>query len=156
MQASQDSKALLCCGKPCHKALPNCPHVCQQVCHAGPCPGAAAEGCQEEVTVRCSCRRHKAKLPCHQVTFYLGRNSTDDSLHRHGLSPLLCAHNVSLSAQQSRRKRRTYLPTPVGVGYGRPWLDQWRPGPRAVEVGGLCNIVLPKTDRMPVAVAYYM
>ena len=19
--------------------------------------------------------------------------------------------------------------TPVGVGYGRPWIDQWRPGP---------------------------
>ena len=68
MQASGAQKAkLLCCGKPCHKALPNCTHVCQQTCHQGPCPGAAGQGCQEEVTVRCSCRHHKAKMPCHQV-----------------------------------------------------------------------------------------
>ncbi len=71
VQASEvDKGELLCCGKPCHKALPKCPHVCQAVCHQGPCPAASAEGCQEEVTVRCSCRRRKAKMSCHQVSAF--------------------------------------------------------------------------------------
>jgi len=69
VQASEADKGeLLCCGKPCHKALPKCPHVCQATCHQGPCPAASAEGCQEEVTVRCSCRRRKTKMSCHQVS----------------------------------------------------------------------------------------
>ncbi|KAL0034329.1 hypothetical protein WJX77_009558 [Trebouxia sp. C0004] len=67
-EASEADKGqLLCCGKPCHKALPMCPHVCQAICHQGPCPAASAEGCQEEVAVRCSCRRRKAKMSCYQV-----------------------------------------------------------------------------------------
>ena len=69
LQASEADKGeLLCCGKPCHKALPKCPHVCQATCHQGPCLAASAEGCEEEVTVRCSCRRRKAKMSCHQVS----------------------------------------------------------------------------------------
>ena len=69
MQASAAETAqLLCCGKPCHKALPNCPHVCQATCHPGPCPAASGAACQEEVTVRCLCRRHKAKMPCNEVS----------------------------------------------------------------------------------------
>ena len=65
--STADKTELLCCGKPCHKALPKCPHVCQARCHQGPCPAGSGGVCQEEVTVRCSCRRCKAKMPCHQV-----------------------------------------------------------------------------------------
>ena len=70
-QASTADKAqLLCCGKPCHKALPKCPHLCEATCHQGPCPAAGGTGCQEEVTLRCSCRRRKAKLSCHEVSIH--------------------------------------------------------------------------------------
>lgn len=65
--SAAETAQLLCCGKPCHKALPHCPHVCQATCHPGPCPAASGAACQEEVTVRCLCRRHKAKMPCNEV-----------------------------------------------------------------------------------------
>ncbi|KAI8463588.1 MAG: hypothetical protein J3K34DRAFT_526874 [Monoraphidium minutum] len=55
--------AALSCGKPCHRALPGCQHPCRAPCHAGACGG----GCQEEVTVRCECRRLKQKWGCGRV-----------------------------------------------------------------------------------------
>ncbi|KAF6263962.1 hypothetical protein COO60DRAFT_1292737 [Scenedesmus sp. NREL 46B-D3] len=56
----------LCCGKPCHRQLPHCPHPCRALCHASSaCPDP--EGCSEEVGVRCSCRRLKQKWPCSKV-----------------------------------------------------------------------------------------
>ncbi|KAK9827063.1 hypothetical protein WJX74_005265 [Apatococcus lobatus] len=54
------------CGKPCRRALPDCPHACQAPCHPGPCP-EAVQGCQQEVTARCRCRRQRTKLPCQQA-----------------------------------------------------------------------------------------
>lgn len=51
------------CAKKCHKGLLGCPHVCQAQCHEGACP----ETCQEEVPVRCACRRQKAKWKCSEV-----------------------------------------------------------------------------------------
>ncbi len=44
---------LLCCGKPCARALPACGHICGASCHPGACPGA--ESCEQEVTV-CTAR----------------------------------------------------------------------------------------------------
>lgn len=54
------------CGKTCRRALPGCPHACQAPCHPDPCP-EAVQGCQQEVTGRCSCRRQRIKLPCQCV-----------------------------------------------------------------------------------------
>lgn len=56
---------MLCCGKPCHKPLPNCPHPCRVTCHPGACPGSWR--CEEEVTVRCACKTLRAKWPCYKV-----------------------------------------------------------------------------------------
>eukprot|EP00955_Chlamydomonas_euryale_P079477 363303-Chlamydomonas_euryale.AAC.11 len=56
---------LLECGRPCHKQLPGCQHPCREPCHAGRCPGM--EACGEEVTVRCACKRRKAKWRCADV-----------------------------------------------------------------------------------------
>ncbi|KAK9842016.1 hypothetical protein WJX81_004295 [Elliptochloris bilobata] len=53
---------LLCCWKPCARPLPACGHICGATCHAGCCPGA--DSCDQEVTVRCACRRLKGKMSC--------------------------------------------------------------------------------------------
>ncbi|KAL3156681.1 hypothetical protein ABBQ38_000958 [Trebouxia sp. C0009 RCD-2024] len=65
--AEAERAKLLCCHKPCHKALPKCPHVCQATCHPGACPAASGGACLEEVSVRCHCRSRRAKLPCQEV-----------------------------------------------------------------------------------------
>lgn len=56
--------ARFCCGKTCHRALPGCPHMCERLCHTGAC---TSQGCTRETTVRCACKRLKAKLPCSEV-----------------------------------------------------------------------------------------
>lgn len=56
--------AHLCCGKTCHRQLPGCPHTCARDCHEGPC---SSDGCSQEVTVRCTCKRRKEKLSCAEV-----------------------------------------------------------------------------------------
>lgn len=63
-QAGKDSDPL-CCGKPCHRQLAFCPHPCRALCHPGACP--KPEACAEEVTVRCECKRQRAKWPCSKV-----------------------------------------------------------------------------------------
>ncbi|KAJ9526331.1 hypothetical protein QJQ45_009763 [Haematococcus lacustris] len=56
---------VLSCGRPCHRQLPHCPHACSVACHAGPCTQASR--CDQEVTVRCECKRQRAKWPCARV-----------------------------------------------------------------------------------------
>eukprot|EP00983_Pelagomonas_calceolata_P037432 1136326-Pelagomonas_calceolata.AAC.1 len=60
-----DQEDLLSCHRPCHRALPHCPHFCLAPCHLGPCPHP--EACQAEVTVRCECKRVRAKWACASV-----------------------------------------------------------------------------------------
>eukprot|EP00798_Chlamydomonas_sp_ICE-L_P014077 gene14077-20025_t len=59
------TKDPLCCQKPCHRQLPLCPHICKVPCHLGACP--TSEACEEEVSVRCECKRLKAKWKCQKV-----------------------------------------------------------------------------------------
>lgn len=53
------------CGGPCHRKLPNCTHLCPEICHPGPC--SSAETCHKKVTVRCSCQRLKKEWVCMDV-----------------------------------------------------------------------------------------
>lgn len=64
------------CGKPCSKQLPRCPHLCTEPCHVGPCQGGSR--CLAEVTVRCSCKRIKVKLPCYEVADALKKGGNGD------------------------------------------------------------------------------
>eukprot|EP00002_Diphylleia_rotans_P007576 TRINITY_DN1720_c0_g1_i1.p1 TRINITY_DN1720_c0_g1~~TRINITY_DN1720_c0_g1_i1.p1 ORF type:complete len:1501 (+),score=227.76 TRINITY_DN1720_c0_g1_i1:207-4709(+) len=53
---------LLSCNHVCNKKLPNCQHMCTDLCH----PGACFEGkkCMKKVLVKCPCRRLKAEFMC--------------------------------------------------------------------------------------------
>lgn len=53
------------CGKICNRQLLGCPHLCKDVCHPGLCSRPAT--CEQEVTVRCSCKRIREKWSCRRV-----------------------------------------------------------------------------------------
>ncbi|ODH48311.1 hypothetical protein GX48_05619 [Paracoccidioides brasiliensis] len=48
------------CGQTCSKARKGCPHPCDSVCHAGPCPPCMAMG----PTQFCFCGRHESRKRC--------------------------------------------------------------------------------------------
>ncbi|CAO2161157.1 unnamed protein product [Urochloa humidicola] len=53
------------CGGPCHRKLPNCPHLCSEVCHPGTC--LAVDQCMKKVNVRCACNTLKQEWICQDV-----------------------------------------------------------------------------------------
>ncbi|KAI3428787.1 hypothetical protein D9Q98_007606 [Chlorella vulgaris] len=75
------------CGKACHRQLPGCPHACQAVCHPGAC---SSQDCSQEVTVRCSCKRSKRKLPCAEVQRLLSAATGSPTFD--GTTPLRLLH----------------------------------------------------------------
>lgn len=81
--AAELPAARLCCGKVCHRALPGCPHTCLKTCgHAGAC---TSDGCEQEVTVRCGCKRRKEKRSCAEVQRLL-QAATGSSAYDQGTS----------------------------------------------------------------------
>ncbi|PGH29018.1 transcriptional repressor NF-X1 [[Emmonsia] crescens] len=56
------------CGQSCSKARKGCPHPCDSVCHAGPCPPCAAMG----PTQSCFCGRHESTKKCVDTDYETG------------------------------------------------------------------------------------
>lgn len=63
--SEEEQMAVRSCGGPCHRKLPNCPHLCPEICHPGQCP--APEKCSKKVTVRCGCQTLKKEWSCQEV-----------------------------------------------------------------------------------------
>ncbi|KAI5070208.1 hypothetical protein GOP47_0014551 [Adiantum capillus-veneris] len=55
----------LSCGGPCHRKLPNCTHLCSEICHSGPCK--MSTNCRKKVSVWCKCQRLKKEWFCSDV-----------------------------------------------------------------------------------------
>ncbi|GAX77723.1 hypothetical protein CEUSTIGMA_g5166.t1 [Chlamydomonas eustigma] len=109
-QVTTSSGHLLCCGKPCHRPLLRCPHPCREKCHEGPCPGSG-QGCEEEVTVRCACKRLKAKWTCKAVLTALetmrgsgGSPTTYDALSAPRVLP--CDHECLKPKEASKESAK--------------------------------------------------
>ncbi|XVF40733.1 hypothetical protein PTKIN_Ptkin01aG0138500 [Pterospermum kingtungense] len=47
--SDKDQVAVRSCGGPCHRKLPNCSHLCPEICHAGQCP--APDKCCKRVII---------------------------------------------------------------------------------------------------------
>lgn len=56
------------CGQTCSKARKGCPHPCDSVCHAGPCPPCTAMG----PTQFCFCGRHESTKRCADTNYENG------------------------------------------------------------------------------------
>ncbi|CAM6091314.1 unnamed protein product [Calypogeia fissa] len=66
MAASDTERSkMLSCGGPCHRKLPNCAHMCSDLCHPGVCQKANI--CHKKVVVRCACQRLKKEWLCVDV-----------------------------------------------------------------------------------------
>lgn len=63
--ADEEREKQLSCRGPCHRKLPNCTHLCSEICHPGPCKMAA--NCRKKVSVRCPCQRLKKDWICSDV-----------------------------------------------------------------------------------------
>lgn len=82
------------CGGPCHRKLPNCPHLCSETCHPGPCP--SVDKCLKKVTVRCACNNLKKEWPCQDVQKEYrsaGRDPRDVLRNQFGVGLLPCSLN---------------------------------------------------------------
>ncbi|KAK9813988.1 hypothetical protein WJX73_008100 [Symbiochloris irregularis] len=100
-QGTAEDSGRLSCGRPCHRMLPACGHLCQQPCHRGACP----EPCQETVTVRCDCRRLRSKLPCHEARARLAAAGRGDTLDPSAAARVLACDEecARLKGTQQRR-----------------------------------------------------
>ncbi|OIT38905.1 PREDICTED: NF-X1-type zinc finger protein NFXL2 [Nicotiana attenuata] len=79
------------CGGPCHRKLPNCTHLCPEICHPGECP--SPDQCSKKVTARCGCQTLKKELVCKDVQAAYRSNGTDPkdvSRNQYGLGILPC------------------------------------------------------------------
>lgn len=93
---------LLCCSKQCLRPLPHCPHLCESGCHSGRCPGASC--CEQEVTVRCGCRRLKERWTCHRVQAALQSRGNGSGGTYDGLAALrLLPCDAQCKAMQSQK-----------------------------------------------------
>ncbi|KAL0888549.1 hypothetical protein Bca101_012532 [Brassica carinata] len=64
LSEKDQSKARSCRG-PCHRKLPNCTHLCPEICHPGQCP--SPDKCGKKVVVRCKCLTLKKEWLCKDV-----------------------------------------------------------------------------------------
>ncbi|CAH8389750.1 unnamed protein product [Eruca vesicaria subsp. sativa] len=64
LSEKDQSKARSCRG-PCHRKLPNCTHLCPEICHPGQCP--SPDKCGKKVVVRCKCLTLKKEWVCKDV-----------------------------------------------------------------------------------------
>ncbi|EMS48479.1 NF-X1-type zinc finger protein NFXL2 [Triticum urartu] len=74
LNAKQQLKARSCSG-PCHRKLPNCPHLCSEICHPGQCP--SVDQCMKKVNVRCACNTLKKEWVCQDVLKEYRRSGRD-------------------------------------------------------------------------------
>ncbi|XP_057979684.1 NF-X1-type zinc finger protein NFXL2 [Malania oleifera] len=82
------------CGGPCHRKLPNCTHLCPEICHPGQCP--SPDKCSKKVTVRCGCQTLKKEWVCQDVQMACrnaGSDPKDISKNHFGLGLLPCNSN---------------------------------------------------------------
>ncbi|XP_022742209.1 NF-X1-type zinc finger protein NFXL2 isoform X2 [Durio zibethinus] len=99
--SEKDQVAVRSCGGPCHRKLPNCTHLCPEICHAGRCP--APDKCCKRVTVRCKCQTLKKEWICQDVQAAycdIGYDPKDISKNQFGLGLLPCNSDCKSKVQE--------------------------------------------------------
>ncbi|KAJ4761444.1 NF-X1-type zinc finger protein NFXL2 [Rhynchospora pubera] len=99
--SNEEQLRVRACGGPCHRKLPNCPHLCSEICHPGQCP--SIDLCTKKVTVRCSCNGLKKEWICQDVLKAYknsGRDPKDISKSQFGVGLLACGRNCIKEVQK--------------------------------------------------------
>ncbi|CAA6654762.1 unnamed protein product [Spirodela intermedia] len=85
--SADEQQRIRSCGGPCHRKLPNCPHLCSEICHPGHAhPSTTA-------TVRCACGNLREEWVCRTVQDALrgsGQDPKDVPRSQFGLRILQC------------------------------------------------------------------
>ncbi|WOK93733.1 hypothetical protein Cni_G02433 [Canna indica] len=92
MLSNDEQQKVRSCGGPCHRKLPNCPHLCSEICHPGQCP--SVDNCIKKVNVRCACNNMKKEWPCQEVWKAYrsaGRDPKDIPKNQFGVGVLACS-----------------------------------------------------------------
>ncbi|KAI0526869.1 hypothetical protein KFK09_002462 [Dendrobium nobile] len=105
------------CRGPCHRKLPNCPHLCSDICHPGQCPSINL--CSKKVTVRCACNSLKKEWLCRDVQNLYRQTDRDPkdvvkSLFGIGLIPCNadCKSKVKVADAELQIQK---VPVPKGI-----------------------------------------
>ncbi|OAY70532.1 NF-X1-type zinc finger protein NFXL2 [Ananas comosus] len=89
--SDEEQQRVRTCSGPCHRKLPNCPHLCSEICHPGQCP--SSDRCLKKVNVRCACNTVKREWLCQDVVKAYrnaGRDPKDVSKTQFGVGLLPC------------------------------------------------------------------
>ncbi|MQL88742.1 hypothetical protein Taro_021316 [Colocasia esculenta] len=89
--SDEEQQRIRSCGGPCHRKLPNCPHLCSEKCHPGTCPSVVR--CLKKVSVRCACNNLRKEWVCQDAQDALcnmGRDPKDIPRSQFGLGILPC------------------------------------------------------------------
>ncbi|KAE8714837.1 NF-X1-type zinc finger protein NFXL2 [Hibiscus syriacus] len=99
--SEKDQVAARSCGGPCHRKLPNCTHLCPEICHVDKCP--APDKCSKKVTVRCKCQTLKKEWICQDVQAAYhdtGHDPKDIPKNQFGLGLLACNSDCKSKVQE--------------------------------------------------------
>ncbi|KAL6533124.1 NF-X1-type zinc finger protein nfxl2 [Orobanche minor] len=92
--SEEERMAVRSCKGPCHRKLPNCTHLCPEMCHPGSCP--FPDKCSKKVTVRCGCQTLKKEWLCHDVQAAYcdsGCDPKDVPKNQYGIGLLPCGND---------------------------------------------------------------
>ncbi|KAE8724350.1 NF-X1-type zinc finger protein NFXL2 [Hibiscus syriacus] len=99
--SEKDQVAARSCGGPCHRKLPNCTHLCPEICHVDKCP--TPDKCSKKVTVRCKCQTLKKEWICQDVQAAyrdIGHDPKDKPKNQFGLGLLPCNSDCKRKVQE--------------------------------------------------------
>ncbi|KAF0920747.1 hypothetical protein E2562_036831 [Oryza meyeriana var. granulata] len=91
---AREQQKVRSCGGPCHRKLPNCPHLCSEICHPGQCP--SVDQCMKKVNVRCGCNTLKKEWICQDVLKEYRRSGHDPKQvpkNQYGVGLLVCGED---------------------------------------------------------------
>uniref|UniRef100_A0A0D9UX14 RING-type domain-containing protein n=1 Tax=Leersia perrieri TaxID=77586 RepID=A0A0D9UX14_9ORYZ len=91
---AKEQQKVRSCGGPCHRKLPNCPHLCSEICHPGQCP--SVDQCMKKVNVRCACNTLKKEWICQDVLKEYRRSGCDPKQipkNQYGIGLLACGED---------------------------------------------------------------
>ncbi|KAG0477038.1 hypothetical protein HPP92_013879 [Vanilla planifolia] len=116
--SGEEQQRVRSCRGPCHRKLPNCPHLCSDICHPGECPSIVQ--CLKKVTVRCACNNLKKEWLCCDVQSVYrdaGRDAKDVAKSQFGIGLIPCNAECAskVKANTELQIRKVKIPQDTGI-----------------------------------------
>ena len=66
-EEDKKQQGMLSCKMKCGRQKLKCEHICEKICHEGPCESIGDNKCEGKVDIICPCGRRKEKWECEKV-----------------------------------------------------------------------------------------